>query len=117
MNTDPRIAREKKTIDAMVRIYCRSKHGNPDDLCPDCTELLDYALRRLDKCVFQQEKPACNHCTVHCYSRKRKEAIRQVMRYAGPRMLYRHPVLALFHLLDQRREAPVLEKKGRKRAI
>ena len=25
---------------------------------------------------------------------------REVMRYAGPRMVYRHPILALFHLLD-----------------
>jgi hypothetical protein len=34
--------------------------------------------------------------------------IRAVMRYAGPRMLFRHPVLAFFHLLDRRRGAPQL---------
>jgi hypothetical protein len=27
------------------------------------------------------------------------------MRYSGPRMTFRHPVLALFHLLDGRRKA------------
>ena len=29
-----------------------------------------------------------------------REAIRVVMRYAGPRMLVRHPVLALGHTID-----------------
>jgi hypothetical protein len=29
-----------------------------------------------------------------------------VMRYAGPRMLRRHPLLAIRHLLDERRPAP-----------
>jgi len=26
--------------------------------------------------------------------------IREVMRYSGPRMTFRHPILALFHVLD-----------------
>jgi hypothetical protein len=29
------------------------------------------------------------------------------MRYAGPRMLFRHPVLTLFHLVDKLRKEPI----------
>jgi hypothetical protein len=35
-----------------------------------------------------------------------RERIRTVMRYAGPRMALRHPLLALAHLLDSLRKPP-----------
>jgi hypothetical protein len=36
-----------------------------------------------------------------------RERVREVMIFAGPRMLLRHPVLALLHLVvDERRPAP-----------
>lgn len=101
-----RIGREKKTIDKMVRIYCNDRHHSTDAICENCQVLLDYAHRRLDNCPFEEQKPACNHCTVHCYSSNRKLQVRQVMRYAGPRMIYKHPLLALQHVLDKFREAP-----------
>ena len=106
----PRIAREKQTILAMSRIYCRDHHGMSAELCGECVALLDYARRRLDSCPFQEQKPACNHCQVHCYSTKTRERVKVVMRYAGPRMLLRHPVLSLYHLLDKRRPPPSLPK-------
>lgn len=105
-----RIRREQQTIQAMLGIYCRDRHHGSGSLCADCAGLLDYARRRLDVCPFSEEKPACNHCQVHCYSRTRRERIREVMRYAGPRMPLRHPVLSLFHLLDKRRKVPSLQK-------
>lgn len=94
----PRIAREKKTITAMMGIYCRQHHGTP--LCMDCEKLLEYALRRLDACPFADSKPACNKCQVHCYAKQKRQQIQAVMRFAGPRMLTRHPWLAILHLLD-----------------
>lgn len=111
----PRIAREKRTIGAMLDIYCQDHHHSPG-LCPDCRTLLDYAHRRLEVCPFGADKPARNHCPVHCYSASRRERVRAVMRYAGPRMLLRHPVLSLFHLLDRRRSAAsaVLPKARRR---
>jgi hypothetical protein len=33
-----------------------------------------------------------------------RERVREVMRYSGPRMLTRHPVLAVAHLVDGRRK-------------
>jgi hypothetical protein len=104
-----RRTRELKTITAMMRLYCRAHHLAVDKaLCPDCIVLLDYARRRLERCVFGEAKPACVKCAVHCYSKLMRERVRRVMRWAGPRMLLRHPVLALYHLIDGRRVAPAL---------
>lgn len=108
----PRLARELETIRAMVRIHCQDRHGQRDGLCAECQELMDYATRRLDRCVFGDEKPTCANCKVHCYSAERREAIRDVMRYAGPRMIWRHPVLAIAHIVDGKRAAPDLPRKG-----
>lgn len=103
-----RVAREWKTIQAMIGIYCHSRHGGGRTLCTGCEELRRYAERRLEKCPFAEEKPTCVKCPVHCYEAAMRERVRQVMRYAGPRMLLRHPVLALLHLRDERR--PLSEK-------
>jgi hypothetical protein len=69
---------------------------------------MDYATRRIDRCIFGEAKPTCARCTVHCYNATMRERVRSVMRYAGPRMLWRHPILAIAHMLDGRREAPEL---------
>jgi hypothetical protein len=106
----PRLARELKTVRAMVRIYCHDLHAEDHGLCAGCSALMDYATRRLDRCVFGDDKPTCANCNVHCYSAAMREQVRIVMRYAGPRMLTRHPVLALAHLIDGRRPAPELPR-------
>ena len=106
-----RIDREKKTIDVMVRIYCHDHHKTCGDLCADCLVIWDYAHHRLDACPFHNEKPACNKCTVHCYSSKMRERVKKVMRYSGPRMAFRHPLLSLLHLLDLIGELPQLKKR------
>ena len=110
-----RRAREVKIIEAMVRMYCRGHdHANRAPLCADCAELLDYATRRLERCVFGDAKPTCTNCTVHCYSAQQRERIRLVMKWSGPRMTLRHPILALYHLFDGRRPAPLLPGKSLK---
>jgi len=104
----PRLARELATLTAMFEIHCRDRHGSASGLCEQCAALLRYATRRLDRCVFGDTKPTCANCTVHCYAAAQREAVRVIMRYAGPRMMTRHPVLAVRHLLDGRRPAPAL---------
>ena len=104
----PRLARELATLTAMFEIHCRDRHGSIGGLCEKCAGLLGYATRRLDRCVFGDAKPTCANCTVHCYAAAPREEVRVIMRYAGPRMLTRHPVLAVRHLLDGRRPAPAL---------
>jgi hypothetical protein len=105
-----RRVRELKTIEIMVRMYCRQHHdGTP--LCADCAELFDYAQRRLQRCVFGDAKPNCAKCVVHCYNATMREKIRIVMRWAGPRVLLRHPILGILHLLAEHRPIPVLPAK------
>ena len=99
----PRIEREKRTVAAMVRIHCRGRHGTRRGLCPECTALLEYARARLDGCRFGEAKPTCGGCAIHCYGPDMRVRIREVMRYAGPRMMLRHPVMAVRHLVDGRR--------------
>lgn len=103
-----RLLREQKTVAVMVRTYCAGVHGSRGGLCAECTELLAYARQRVARCPFGADKPTCAECVVHCFRQDMRARIRAVMRYAGPRMLFRHPVLAFFHLWDRRRSAPHL---------
>ena len=101
MSLSPRrLQREYKTIRAMIGLSCRDRHGRQKDLCPECQALLAYAKTRLDKCPYRERKPACGRCPIHCYKPAMRERIRDIMRYAGPRMIRRHPLLAFLHLLD-----------------
>jgi hypothetical protein len=95
-----RLNREWKTMAAMIEIHCRDHHGATASLCAECRELLDYAGARLERCRFGAEKPACANCPVHCYQPARRQQVKAVMRYAGPRMLRQHPLLSLRHWLD-----------------
>ncbi|MCP4899505.1 MAG: nitrous oxide-stimulated promoter family protein [bacterium] len=100
-----RLRRERKTVKAMLAMYCKEHHGKGKELCDECQELDEYADYRLDRCPFEVNKPTCVNCPVHCYKPEPREQMRVVMRFAGPRMLWRHPILAIWHLLDGRREA------------
>jgi hypothetical protein len=111
--THPRIKREEKTVAAMIEIYCRDKHGAKDALCAECDELNGYAMARLAKCPFQENKTTCGKCRVHCYKPEMREKIKEVMRYSGPIMVYKHPVMTFGHLIDGRRKEPA--GKGRKK--
>lgn len=109
-----RRARELRTIEAMMRMYCRG-HRHPREgaalLCAECAALFDYATRRLERCVFGDAKPTCANCVVHCYTPEMRAQVREMMRWAGPRMLLRHPILGILHKLDGRRPAPRLPEK------
>jgi len=101
-----RLRREFKTVAAMVDYYCHRTHGGEAGLCPECQALLDYAALRLARCPFQEAKPTCAHCAVHCYTAVHREKMKVVMQVAGPGMIWRHPILALGHVLDRFRPAP-----------
>ena len=68
------IEREQRTAEQMIRIYCRYKEGNKE-LCPTCRQLL--------------HKP------------EMKKRIQEVMRYAGPRMFFFHPITTIKHFIHQ----------------
>lgn len=95
-----RLAKQKKTIGIMLRIFCDAHHGTDGRLlCPDCRELLDYAEKRLNKCPYGENKGACSKCEIHCYKPEMRQRITEVMRYSGPKMATKHPLLAIEHLL------------------
>ncbi|MFC2030552.1 nitrous oxide-stimulated promoter family protein [Chloroflexota bacterium] len=111
VNDSRRLAREQQTVEAMIDLYCRGQHGTGDKLCRECAELRVYTRQRLLNCPFQEGKTTCVKCPTHCYKPEMREWIRTVMRYAGPRMLYRHPLMTVQHLIDGRREEPVRTPK------
>ena len=92
-----RIEEEKHIVELMIRLYCRKHEGN-DELCEECRSLLEYSHARLSHCKFGEEKPTCKKCPVHCYKPEKREKIRQVMRWSGPRMMLYHPIIAIKHL-------------------
>ena len=84
----------------MIRIFCDAHHGIPRELlCPTCTELWDYAKERLNKCPYGENKGACSKCKIHCYKPDMRKQITDVMRFSGPKMARKHPLLAIDHLL------------------
>ncbi|HAI11167.1 MAG TPA: nitrous oxide-stimulated promoter family protein [Phycisphaerales bacterium] len=90
---------EQKMIRAMIRLYCRKHHDTDGQtVCADCAQLQDYANSRLANCPFGDDKSSCRQCAIHCYKPAIREEMTKVMRYAGPRMLYRHPIMAMNHL-------------------
>ncbi|PMH41379.1 nitrous oxide-stimulated promoter [Vibrio sp. 10N.286.49.B3] len=103
---DGELLTEFKTVQAMINIYCRFHHTGLNAPCDVCQTLLDYAEVRLDRCPYGQSKPTCNRCPIHCYKPEPKEQMRLVMRYSGPRMLLKHPILAIRHLVHERKTAP-----------
>ena len=115
------LAKEFKTIVAMTEIYCRDhhslkSHGSISGLCAECSQFKNFAEYRLAKCPYGQDKPTCKHCPVHCYQKDMKELARTIMIYSGPRMLLKHPILAIRHLLHDRKPVPERVKKPRKKA-
>ena len=103
-HTPQKRQREKEMVSQMIALYCRKHHGGKGGLCPQCRALEEYARARSDKCPFMEEKTFCSNCKVHCYRKDMAQQIRQVMRYAGPRMLLHHPILALRHVWESTRE-------------
>ncbi|MFA5405306.1 MAG: nitrous oxide-stimulated promoter family protein [Ignavibacteria bacterium] len=97
-----RIRLERKTIEKMIYLFCRNKHNSNGILCDDCNQLNDYASLRLLNCPFKEEKPVCSDCTIHCYKPDMRERVKEVMRYSGPKMIFKHPYLAIMHLIYEK---------------
>lgn len=107
-----RLERERRTVAAMVGIYCRARHAlGGSELCTECADLEAYTRLRLERCPYGEAKPTCANCPIHCYQPRRREQVKRVMAFAGPRIMWRHPILALRHVLDGRREAPALVRR------
>ena len=102
-NLDAKRENEIKTVGQMISLYCRANHKSKE-LCPECSDLYEYAKKRINLCPFMETKTFCSNCKVHCYKPEYREKIREVMRYSGPRMLFVHPVMAVKHLIESTKE-------------
>ena len=106
-----RIAQEQRTVSKMIALYCHAQHHTKGGLCPECAKLLAYAQARISRCPFLPDKPTCAKCPVHCYQPAMRAQIRQVMRYAGPRMLLHDPIAAVQHLAQMlRKPSPAVQR-------
>lgn len=111
VDVQTRREREKQMVSEMIALYCQKKHGTKKgELCPDCAALDSYARLRAEKCPFMETKTFCSNCRVHCYKPEMRAKIREVMRFSGPRMLFHHPVMAIRHLIESKKEQARLEK-------
>ncbi len=98
--------KEKKLIPIMITMYCKGNHKierkkqciGHSDTCTECKELIEYALFRLEKCPFKENKKFCSFCKVHCYKPEMRKKIKSVMKYSGPRMIFSHPIFAISHV-------------------
>ena len=104
------ILEEKEIAGKLIQVYCRAKHGTNQNLCSECEELFQYAQSRIEHCFFGENKPVCGSCPIHCYKKERREQITKVMRYAGPRMIYKHPLIAIKHMMHSLKPVPKLQK-------
>jgi len=69
-----------------------------------------YRTFGLCKCPYGENKGACSKCKIHCYKPGKLKQITKVMRYSGSRMITKHPLLAIGHLLK-------LKASGRSKTI
>jgi Nitrous oxide-stimulated promoter len=95
-----RIEKEKTTIELMVNLYCNKKHKTKrysEELCEECSELLEYANKRLSLCKFGENKSSCYKCKIHCYKKDMKEKVKEIMKFSGPRLIIYDPIELIRH--------------------
>lgn len=128
-NIESKREKEKIMVSKMIALYCKDLHtvsgtdkdgkplyrgGNLEKvaLCEECAALQAYAGMRSEKCPFMETKTFCSNCKVHCYKPEMREKIRKVMRYSGPRMIFYHPITAIRHVIESKKEKNRLEKEN-----
>ena len=102
--------REKAMVSEMIALYCRKNHHTHGQLCDECAARDNYARTRVEHGPFMETKTFCSNCRVHCYKPDIREKIRVVMRFSGPRMIFHHPITAIRHVIETKREKKRLEE-------
>lgn len=111
---------EKKIVVEMIEIYCHGNHHarpNNERLCADCQKLADYACDRTDKCPFMSTKTFCSNCPVHCYKKDMQAGIQEVMKYSGPRLIFKHPIGMVYHMISYQKTKMDLQKDAKAQGI
>lgn len=98
--------KDRKTLEAIGRIYCSAHHDGPKDvagLCAACRKAVDTTLSRTASCPYGHVGN-CQDCLLHCQRGEAQAQIQEIMRYAAPRMAFRHPLMALEYLRKKRKQ-------------
>jgi hypothetical protein len=105
-NIGLKIKKEKETVEKMISLYCEKKHNiSRGTLCSECQSLSEYSHKRLEQCQYQEDKPTCRKCPVHCYRPTMRDEIRRVMRFSGPRLALLAPLDWIRHQIHDRDDA------------
>ncbi len=108
-----KLEKEKEVCNLMIELYCKKKHKTKKHcLCDECKDLSNYVSYRLSKCPFGENKTFCSNCKIHCYKPEYREKIRNVMRFSGPRMIFHHPILAIKHVVETKKEKKRINKNN-----
>ena len=99
-----------RLLGKFTEVYCSGRHGDaaramvplPEglggrSLCPECAAFLEYAVTKRIKCPLEAEKPTCKHCRIHCYDQPRREKVREIMGYAGRKLMMKGRLDYLWH--------------------
>jgi hypothetical protein len=119
---DKAAVRDGRILARFIEVYCRGRHRDaprqpvefsgalagvlaaPPVLCESCSRLLVHGMARRLRCPMKP-KPPCRECTTHCFQPGYREEIREVMRYAGWRLVLRGRLDYLWRLLARREKA------------
>lgn len=99
-----------RLIAKFVEVYCAGKHGAPEKLayllpgtlgqrqmCSECAAFMAYAITKRLHCPLEAEKPSCKHCRIHCYSTEQRVKVREIMSYAGRKLMLRGRLDYVWH--------------------
>jgi hypothetical protein len=99
-----------RLLGKFIEVYCEGRHGGasrsttplPEELgerslCQECAAFLEYAVAKRIKCPLESEKPTCKHCRIHCYDTQRREKVREIMGYAGRKLMMKGRLDYLWH--------------------
>ena len=99
-----RLDREYRTMHCMVQIYCADHHATAGGaLCGECGEFLGLRAAPAREVPVRRRKAGLRQVPDPLLQAAQREQARSIMRYAGPRMVLRHPWLSLTHMLDKLR--------------
>ena len=91
-----KLCEEYEIVCEMIDLYHRKNDRFSDG---DISDLKAYVKSKLYSCPHGSNKPFCSYCKIHCYEPVRRDQIREIMRFSGPRFIFYRPGKSIKHLL------------------
>lgn len=91
---DKKREEERKIVMEMINLYYKHHPDEYDE------SFIEYVNARITHCPRMEEKTFCSKCPIHCYREERRNQIKKVMKYSGPRMIFHHPLLVIKHAVS-----------------